>query len=77
MYELTRPQVEHGFQLPILNLFKICLDIGEHFRDRPHTRSIGLLSRTTPPQNWCAAAIALEHQPINPQCRSVPYTAIQ
>jgi glutathionylspermidine synthase len=31
MYELTQSQVEQDLQLPILNLFEICLDIGEHF----------------------------------------------
>ena len=31
MYELTQSQAEQDFQLPILNLFEFCLNIGEHF----------------------------------------------
>ena len=34
MYELALSQSEQASQLPILNLFEFCLDIGEHFRDR-------------------------------------------
>ena len=32
MYELALSQSEQASQLPILNLFEFCLDIGEHFR---------------------------------------------
>ena len=31
MYELALSQSEQASQLPILNLFEFCLDIGEHF----------------------------------------------
>ena len=31
MYELALSQSEQDSQLPILNLFEFCLDIGEHF----------------------------------------------
>jgi len=34
MYELALSQSEQDSQLPILNLFEFCLDIGEHFRYR-------------------------------------------
>ena len=33
MYELALSQSEQDSQLPILNLFEFCLDIGEHFSE--------------------------------------------
>ena len=34
MYELALSQSEQASQLPILNLFEFCLDIGEHFTEQ-------------------------------------------
>ena len=36
MYELALSQSEQASQLPILNLFEFCLDIGEHFNPSKH-----------------------------------------